>query len=72
MTDFLELYKIHYREFFSRMSDGCLIRQEELVSRLIDADFSSELIQLDEILALYEIIRDECVRRVSFMAHSPK
>lgn len=64
MDDFLELYKIHYRDVVTRWSDCCLFRQEALLSRMIDSDDYSNLMTFDEILALYDVIRDECVRRI--------
>ena len=56
MDDFLNLYKIHYTDMATRLS----------------LDFASELFQIDEILVLHDVLRDECVRRVrcsSFSCH---
>ena len=64
MDDFLNLYKIHYTDMATRLSDARLVRQEQYVSQLIDLDFASELFQIDEILVLHDVLRDECVRRV--------
>ena len=72
MDDFLNLYKIHYTDMATRLSDARLVRQDQYVSQLIDLDFASELFQIDEILVLHDVLRDECVRRVrcsSFSCH---
>lgn len=70
MDDFLELYKIHYRDVVTRWSDCCLFQQEALISRMIDSDDYSNLRTFDEIIALYDVIRDECVRRVGLSRFS--
>lgn len=64
MYDFLERYKIYYRNQVLDWPNSCLFQQEALISRLIDSDDYSNLLSFDEITALYDIIRDECVRRV--------
>lgn len=70
MDDFLERYKIHYRDVVTCWSDCSLFRQEALISRMIDSDDYSSLITFDEIIALYDIIRDECVRRIGLSCSS--
>lgn len=69
MYDFLERYKTYYRAQVLDWPNFCLFQQEALISRLIDSDDYSNLLSFDEITALYDIIRDECVRRVG-LPHS--
>lgn len=70
MDDFLERYKIHYRDVVTGWSNCCLFQQEALISRMIDSDDYSNLRTFDEIIALYDIIRDECVRRIGLSRFS--
>ena len=63
--DYMEHFKEHYKEHFGRISSTQLVIEEERISRLLDDDEFSYSLLIDVALAMYELIRDECVRRVS-------
>lgn len=65
MTDFLEIFAKFYSDMAAHISCAELVEQERYVSKLIELDFASELFQIDEILILRDILRDECVRRLA-------
>ena len=60
---YFETFKQHYREWFRRMELSALVAYEDNLSRLIDSDLIDDCILSDEIMTLYEIVRDECVCR---------
>lgn len=68
--NYMEIFKEHYREVFSRCTASELVQQEERLSRLIDDDEFSYSLLIDEALAMYELLRNECVRRVSLFGKS--
>ena len=70
MKDYIDYMKTFYKDYFSGCSASELIRNEDQLSKLIDDDSFSYTLLIDEALMLYELVRDECVRRVALMAHS--
>lgn len=70
MKDYVEAMKNFYKDYFSRCSALELVRNEDQLSRLIDDDAFSYTLMIDDVLMLYELVRDECVRRVALLAHS--
>ena len=70
MKDYIDYMKTFYKDYFSGCSASELVRNEDQLSRLIDDDSFSYTLLIDEALMLYELVRDECVRRVALMAHS--
>ena len=68
--EYMEIFKAHYKEHFSRSTSSKLVENEERLSLLLNDDTFSYSPLIDEALAMYELIRDECVRRVSRMAKS--
>ncbi len=70
MKDYMESMKEFYRNYFSGCSASELIRHEDQLSRLVNNDKFSYTLLIGEALMLYELVRDECVRRVALMAHT--
>ena len=70
MKDYMDYVKDFYTDYFKHCSAAVLVQREEEFSKLIDDDFFSESLLIDETFLLYELVRDECVRRVALMAHS--
>ncbi|WP_143469180.1 hypothetical protein [Lachnoclostridium sp. An14] len=64
---YLESFEEHYRRFFSALSLCELVQFYHGLSKILDDDICSSVLT-DEVLLLYDLIRDECVRRVSRMA----
>lgn len=60
---YLESFEKHYMERLGRMHISRLVECEENISRLIDSDLFADCILSDEITALYELIRNECIHR---------
>ena len=68
MSDYREIAKKHYADFFKKSSSSSLVKYEDQLSKMIDSDFMCETFLFDMVIVLYELVRDECVRRVSFMS----
>lgn len=66
--DYLEQLKKFYQDYFSTCAFSELVRREDQLSRLIDDDSFSYTLLIDEALLLYELVRDECVRRIALLA----
>lgn len=67
---YMDSFREHYKDVFGGMSASGLVIHEERLSRLLDNDEFSHVILIDEAIALYEIVRDECVKRVAILASS--
>lgn len=67
---FNEHFKQHYEEWLKGCSAKSLVMYEQNLSRLIDSDLFSDCILSDEIIMLYELIRNECVARVHKIAET--
>lgn len=68
MSDRLDALKELYSKYFRSVSAGTLVQCETELSRLIDDDSFCECILLDDVIVLYELVRDECVCRVAKIA----
>lgn len=62
---YFEHFQEHYKERLSRMSDSSLVLYEDNLSQIISGELFRDCFLADEISVLYELIRDECVRRVA-------
>ena len=61
-------FKEHYQEWFRGFSAKRLVECEENLSSFIDCDLFHDFILSDEVILLYDMVRDECVRRVAMMS----
>ena len=64
----MEKFEEHYEEWLKGMKAKSLVDYEQNLSKLIDSDLFSNCILSDEIILLYELIRNECVVRVDKIA----
>lgn len=55
-----------YIQFSMRLSDYRLVECIENIERLIDSDDFNESFFIDEAFIIYDVFRDECVRRVKY------
>lgn len=69
MKDYMEYLKEFYKDYFSACTLSELVRREDQFTRLLDDDAFSYTLLIDMALALHELVRDECVRRVALLAH---
>lgn len=67
---YMDSFRDYYTERFSGSSASTLVEQEDLLSKFIDNDDFISLWLMDEAIAMYEIVRDECVKRVAILASS--
>ena len=65
---YLDSFCEHYKKFLSTSKLSTLAEQEKLLSRMIDDDIVFNSLLIDEVIILYDLVRDECVRRVVMMA----
>ena len=65
-----EEFTKYYKDWFSSWNASNLIKQEQLLSDLIDSDLFMDFILCDEVVLLYDLIRDECVRRLALSCKS--
>lgn len=54
-----------YRDWFTKLTNEELGKHIERIQLLLDMDLFSEFLLFDECIDLLEILRDECVRRVT-------
>lgn len=64
----MDSFREHYKRFLSTSKLITLVEQENFLSRMIDDDIVIESLLIDEVIILYDLVRDECVRRVAMMA----
>ena len=64
---FQEHFKEHYTEWLKGCSAKRLVDFERNLGNLIDSDLIEDFILCDEVIALYDMVRDECVYRVAKM-----
>lgn len=64
---YMEQFKEHYKEWFRGCSAKRLVDFEKNLCNVIDSDLIENFVLCDEVIALYEIVRDECVYRVAKM-----
>ena len=67
--EYREHFKHYYSEWLKGFSISRLVEVEENIGRLIDCDLFSEFLLSDETILLYELVRDECVCRLSAQVH---
>ncbi len=58
-------FKQYYENWLHGFSNDELVRHEQNLSDVIDSDLFPGFLLSDEVLVLYELVRDECVRRLS-------
>ena len=64
---YMEHFEKHYRDWIKGFDNSSLVQYERNLSSFIDCELFEDFLMSDELLMLYEIIRDECVNRVSNM-----
>lgn len=64
---YMEQFKEHYKEWFRDCSAKRLVDFERNLGNVIDSDLIEDFVLCDEVIALYDMVRDECVYRVAKM-----
>lgn len=62
---FDRVFREYYEDYFRDCKVSSLVKQEDILSRLIDSDLFDDFVLADEVILLYDLIRDECVRRLA-------
>lgn len=65
---YMDTFKKYYSEWFSRFDVKTLVEYEQSLSKFIDSDDFHDFPLSDEVLMMFELVRDECVMRCSVMA----
>lgn len=60
-------FKRKYVDWLKGFDNNNLVTTEQDLSDFIDSEFFDGFLLADEVLVLYELVRDECVRRVAKM-----
>ena len=63
----MEQFEKHWEEQLRHYKAKSLVEYEQNLSKFIDSDLFSDCILSDEVVLLYELIRNECVRRVAMI-----
>lgn len=63
--DYMKAFREYWQERFSHSKASHLVKVEQWLSDFIDSDLFEDSILSDEALAMYELVRDECVKRVA-------
>ena len=63
--EFGRVFKEYHKDYFSHWRISSLIEQEHVLSQLIDSELFPNFVLADEVIMLYDLIRDECVKRLS-------
>ena len=63
--EFDRVFKEYHKNYFIHWKVSSLVEQENILSQLIDCDFFSNFILADEVIMLYDLVRDECVKRLA-------
>lgn len=58
-----EHFKQHYQRWLKGFTNANLILQEQTLSKLIDGEQIEHCLLIDEVILLYELVRDEIVYR---------
>lgn len=69
--DFMKYYDTFSTEWqahFSHCKLSRLVEYEDIISRFIDSDFYPEFPLSDEVMELYRLVQNECVRRCATMS----
>lgn len=60
-----EIFEKYYREWFKNFDSRDLVKHEQLLADLIENELVYESLIIDDVVKMFEFIRDECVRRVA-------
>lgn len=63
-SDFQDCFYFYHRERIHHWKVSTLVEQEKLLSEILDSHLLEDLVLIDEIICLYDLVRDECVARL--------
>lgn len=69
--DYKEMFSQYWEERFRYFKASRLIEAEQWLSVFIDSDLFEDSMLSDEALVMYELVRDECVKRVAKIVDNP-
>lgn len=64
---FRKTFEEYHKELFSHWKASSLVEQEALLFQIIDSDLFDNFVLIDEVILLHDLVRDECVRRLSVL-----
>lgn len=64
---YIDFFRRYYFGFFKSCDNNSLVNYEHTLKDIIDCGLHSDIPVTDEILILYEMVRDECVFRLSII-----
>lgn len=66
--NYMNVFRQYWKERFSLSKTSHLVKAEQWLSDFIDSDFCGDWLLSDEAFVLYELVRDECVKRVAMIS----
>lgn len=63
-SDFQDCFYFYHLERIRHWKVSTLVEQEKLLSEILDSHLLEDLVLIDEIICLYDLVRDECVSRL--------
>ena len=58
-------FEIYFREWLKDFRSHELVEHEQILCKMIDSDLVADSLLMDEVMILFNLIRDECVKRVA-------
>ena len=60
-----EFFENYHENWFSQWQSEHLIEQAKVLAEMIDSDLVADSMLMDEVVILFNLIRDECVKRIA-------
>ena len=60
-----EFFENYHKDWFSYWDSENLIEQAKVLAKMIDSDLVADSLLIDEVMILFNLIRDECVKRIA-------
>lgn len=68
MVKYNRMFAEYWEKRYTDYSLSHLVQDEQWLSRFIDSDAFTESPLSDEVLEMFDLVRNECVRRVAMMS----
>lgn len=66
---YYEIFKQRYSNMLKGYCDAELVKAVSEIEMIIDSDITNAFPMIDELMIIYDIVRDECVSRLCAQVH---